>query len=430
MYRRHRLMLIIGAPTLLLLAACAQPAQPSPTVAPTTAAKPAEAAKPTTAPAAPAVAASPATAASPAAAAKPAASPAAASPVASPASAASPVAAGGAGAQAASSGCPSQPAPATARKLRVGLVTDVGKVDDKSFNQSAWEGVQCAQSNGYTSEIRFIETSDPKDYAKNIDQFGQDKWDVIVTVGFGLGEATTAAAKKYPDIRFVGVDQFQGDTVNNLAGLTFNEDKAGYLAGFLAGSLSKSGTVGQVLGTPVVPPVEAFGVGFVTGAKAAKAGIKVLSACHPGGLAKGFSDPEWGKDTANQEMNQGADVIFAAGGNTGNGGLLAIAEKRGTVLGIGVDTDQYLTLTEARPILVSSAMKLITPGVAGLVRDISGGAFKGGNSVGSVGLAPYHDLENQVPADVKTKMASVTADVLAGRVDTKWGAPTGNCPQG
>src|SRR5207247_2195392 len=141
--------------------------------------------------------------------------------------------------------------------------------------------------------------------------------------------------------------------VTNLAGLIFDEDKAGYLAGYLAGSLTKSGTVGQVLGTPLVPPVEKFGVGYINGAKAAKSGVKVLSACHPGGLAKGFTDPQWGKDTVNQEMSQNADVVFAAGGQTGNGGLLAVADKNGAVLGIGVDTDQYLSLPEAKSILVS-----------------------------------------------------------------------------
>src|SRR5690349_12383161 len=134
------------------------------------------------------------------------------------------------------------PAAAGAKTLRVGLVTDVGKVDDKSFNQSAWEGVQCAQKN-LKADVKFIETTDPKDYAKNIDQFAQDNYDVIVTVGFGLGEDTVAEAKKYPNIKFIGVDQAQTDTVTNLAGLIFDEDKSGYLAGYLAGSLTKSNTV-------------------------------------------------------------------------------------------------------------------------------------------------------------------------------------------
>lgn len=338
--------------------------------------------------------------------------------------------AGAAGAAAApTAGCPDQPAAAGAKKLRVGLVTDVGKVDDKSFNQSAWEGVQCAQKN-LAADVKFVETTDPKDYGKNIEQFAQDNYDVIVTVGFALGDDTITEAKKYPNIRFIGVDQFQADTITNLAGLTFDEDKAGYLAGYLAGSLTKSGTVGQVLGTPIVPPVEKYGLGYINGAKAAKPGVKVLSACHPGGLAKGFSDPGWGNDTVNQEMSQNADVIFAAGGQTGNGGLLAIVNKNGQVLGIGVDTDQYLSLPEAKSILVSSAMKLITPGVFNLVKSVQDNSFKGGNVVGNVGLAPYHDLDPKVPADVKQKMTQVTTDVVSGKTSTGWDKPTANCPQG
>jgi basic membrane protein A and related proteins len=383
----------------VVVSACQGASTPAPTAAPTSA----PAAKPTTAAVAPAAATT--------------------APAAKPTTAA-------AAAAAPASGCPSQTAAAGAKPLRVGLVTDVGKVDDKSFNQSAWEGVQCAQKNLGLTDVKFIETTDPKDYAKNIDQFAQDNYDVIVTVGFGLGDDTISEAKKYPNIKFLGVDQFQGDTVNNLAGLVFDEDKSGYLAGYLAGSLTQSGTIGQVLGTPVVPPVEKFGVGYINGAKAAKSGVKVLSACHPGGLAKGFSDPEWGKDTANQEMSQGADVIFAAGGNTGNGGLLAIADKRGSILGIGVDTDQYLSLPEAKSILVSSAMKLITPGVANVIKSIQDGSFKGGNVTGDVGLAPYHDLDNKVPADVKSKMTQVTSDVTSGKVKTGWDKPTSNCPQG
>src|SRR5207244_2703407 len=144
---------------------------------------------------------------------------------------------------------------------------------------------------------------------------------------------------------------------------------------------------------------EKFGVGYISGAKAVKPDIKILSACHPGGLAKGFSDPDWGKSTTLQEIDQKADVVFAAGGNTGNGGLVATAEKK--ILGIGVDTDQYNTLPEVRSSLLSSSMKLIVPGVFNLVKNVKDGSFKGGNVTGDVGLAPYHDLDSKVPDSVK-----------------------------
>lgn len=302
-------------------------------------------------------------------------------------------------------------------KLKVGLVTDVGKVDDKSFNQSAWEGVQQAKKD-LSADVKFIETTDPKDYGKNIEQFANDKYNVIVTVGFGLGEATAAAAKKYPDIKFIGVDQFQvpGQEMANYTGLIFDEDKAGFLAGALAAQMSKSGTIGQVLGTDVVPPVVKFGKGYEAGAKYANPNIKVLTWYHPGGLAKGFTDPEEGKKQALQMISQNADVIFAAGGQTGNGGLIGCAEKN--VLAIGVDTDQYLTVPQAQKVLLSSAMKLITPGVLNAVKTAKDGSFKGGNFVGQVGLAPYHDVDGQVPGAVKEKMQQIDRGIKDGTIKT------------
>jgi basic membrane protein A and related proteins len=302
-------------------------------------------------------------------------------------------------------------------KLRVGLVTDVGKVDDKSFNQSAWEGVEKARKE-LSAETKYVETIDPKDYAKNIEQFASANYNVIVTVGFGLGEATAAAAKKYGNIRFIGVDQFQapGQEMQNLAGLIFDEDKAGFLAGALAAQLSKSGTIGQVLGTDVVPPVVKFGKGYEAGAKYAKPEIKVLTWYHPGGLAKGFTDPEEGKKQALQMISQSADVIFGAGGQTGNGALLGCAERN--VLAIGVDTDQYLTVPQAQKVLVSSAMKLITPGVFNLTKNVKDGKFTGGNVVGDVGLAPFHDQDKNVPDAVKSKLKDIDKGLKEGSIKT------------
>jgi basic membrane protein A len=158
---------------------------------------------------------------------QPAASPAA-KPTSAPAPAPPPPTTAPAAA-ATQAGCPNQPAASGARKLKVGLVTDVGKVEDKNFNQSAWEGVQCAQKNLGT-DAKFIETTDPKDYGKNIDEFAQDNYDVIVTVGFALGDDTITEARKYSKIKFIGVDQFQADTVPN-RGLSKAELKARRRAG-------------------------------------------------------------------------------------------------------------------------------------------------------------------------------------------------------
>ena len=345
---------------------------------------------------------------SPASGALPAASPgtaAAASPAASPAS--SPATAPGAS--------PAAKPAALGRPPKVGLVTDVGKIDDKSFNQSAWEGVQRAQRD-LGAQVKFIETTDPKDYGKNIDQFAQDGYDVVVTVGFALGQATQEAAAKYKNIRFIGVDQFQEKPLDNVAGLVFEEDKAGYLAGALAGLITKSNVVAAVLGTDLVPPVVKFGKGYENGAKAVNANIKVLTAYHPGGLSRGFSDPDWGKATTVQMIQQQADVIFGAGGNTGNGALLGALERN--VLAIGVDTDQWDTLPQAQPVLVSSAMKLITPGVFSLIAAVNDGTFKGGNQLGEVGLAPFHDNASKVPDSAKGRLQEIDRGLKAGVIRT------------
>ncbi len=214
-----------------------------------------------------------------------------------------------------------------ASDLKVGLVTDVGRVNDRSFNQSAWEGVQqAAMALGATEEnIKYIETQDAKDYADNMQQFIDAGYDVIVTVGFALGEATAEAAANNPDINFIGVDQFQGEALPNLAGLIFHEDQSGYLAGALAAQLSETGTIGAVLGTDLVPPVVAFKEGYEAGAKAINPDINIISTYHPGGMDVAFTDPEWGAATARQAMDQGADVVFGAGGITGNGALQEVA---------------------------------------------------------------------------------------------------------
>ena len=126
-------------------------------------------------------------------------------------------------------------------------------------------------------------------------------------------------------------------------------------------------------------------------------------------------------------IDQKADVVFAAGGQTGNGGLIAANEKK--ILGIGVDTDQYLTLPEVKASLLSSSMKLITPGVFNIVKTVQDGSFKAGNVVGEVGLAPFHDLESQVPPAVKDKLASIDKGLKDGTIKVGFQKPTGNCPQ-
>ena len=301
----------------------------------------------------------------------------------------------------------------------IGLVTDTGKVDDKSFNQSAWEGAQ-AGATAVGGFAKYIETVDPKDYATNIGQFAENGYNVIIGVGFLMAEAMSTAAAQYPDIKFIGVDQFQGAAVPNLTGLVFPEDKAGFLAGYLAGQITTSGKTGAVLGTDTVPPVRYFGEGFRNGVAYA---ANELGKDYPETKLvyhapdNAFNDPAWGGATAKQMLSQGFDVIFGAGGNTGNGALLQIAQTPGAYC-IGVDADQWGTLPEAQPCLVTSAMKLIDKGVAALIEAAKDGSIAGGNFFGEVGLAPYHDFDSKIAQEIKDKVAAITPQVLDGSVPT------------
>jgi basic membrane protein A len=310
----------------------------------------------------------------------------------------------------------SEPDCADEETLCVGLVTDVGEIDDKSFNQSAWEGVQQAESE-LGAIIDYIETQDAKDYAANIALFADQNYDIIVTVGFAMGEATVAAAGTYPDIDFIGVDQFQGAEVANVAGLLFPEDRAGFLAGALAAMLSESGTIAAVLGTDLVPPVVAFKVGYENGAAYINPDITVISTFHPGGLDVAFTDPEWGATTARQALDQGADVVFGAGGKTGNGALQETAGVDGAYC-IGVDSDQWDTVPEAQSCLVSSAMKLITPAVFNAIKASADGAFTAGNNFGDAGLAPFHDFDSAISQEIKDTLADIDGMLRDGSLST------------
>jgi basic membrane protein A and related proteins len=302
----------------------------------------------------------------------------------------------------------------------VGLVTDIGKVNDRSFNQSAWRGVeQAAKELGAT--INYIETVDRKDHAKNIAVFGDAGYDVIVTVGFELGDATVDAAAIYPNTYFIGVDQLQTETINNVVGLIFPEDQAGFLVGALAAMMSKSHKIGAVCGPDTVPAVWRFGEGYKAGAAYADSirdtTTQVFLVYHNDvDFNQAFVDPEWGAATAKSMIDQGAYVVFGCGGVTGNAAVIAAAQAG--AYAIGVDTDQYLTLPEAAPRILSSAIKLITPGVFDLIKLAKEGKFPSGNYVGDAGYAPYHDVDSEVPADVKAEMDKIQAGLLDGSIVT------------
>ncbi len=312
--------------------------------------------------------------------------------------------------------------------LCIGLVTDVGEVDDKSFNQSAWEGAQEAAEKQGAAKVEYIETKDAKDYAANMQLFLDQGYDIIITVGFAMGEATGIAAAENPDTFFIGVDQFQvyhfdddeSNDLPNFVGLVFHEDQSGFLAGALAAMMTESGTLAGVYGTDLIPPVVAFKEGYEAGAAYITPDIEVISTYHPGGLDVAFTDPEWGAATAAQAIDNGADIVFGAGGKTGNGALQEAASHDG-VYCIGVDSDQWFTYPEAHPCLISSAMKLITPGIVGVVDAYVAGDVPVGNFFGGAGLAPFHDFDSAIPDDVKSTLDDIASGLADGSITTGYG---------
>jgi basic membrane protein A and related proteins len=316
------------------------------------------------------------------------------------------------------------PASTCSKTWKVGLVTDVGKLSDKSFNFDSFKGVQDAQADASLCvQGKAIESSVPADYPKNIQLFVDQKYDMIIGVGFNLGDAVTAAAKANAGITFVLVDSFDyTDKVppTNLVGLSFKEDQPGFLAGALAALVSKSGTIGVVAGLQI-PPVVRYVEGYGKGAAYAKSGTKVLKIYQPESGPKDFNDPDWGKQQGQTFISQGADVIFGAGGTTGNGALLAA--KDASKFCVGVDVDQYVSYPDVASCLITSAEKHLDLAVKQAITDLTKGTLKGGVVTfditnGGIGLAPYHDNASKIPADVQTKIADIQSKLKSGAITT------------
>ncbi|GAB4448113.1 MAG: hypothetical protein Kow00120_18240 [Anaerolineae bacterium] len=316
---------------------------------------------------------------------------------------------------------------------RIGLVTDVGRLRDQSFNEASWNAIeQAADELGLGEECYdYIETQDSADYIPNIELFISEGYDIIVTSGEAMTTAMREAGRMYPDVLFIGTDQPQldedrnYDPIPNVAGIVFDESVSGFLAGALAASMSESGVIGGVYGTDIITPVVRFRLGYEEGARYINPDIQVLGAYHPGTLDQAFVDPQWGAETAKLMIDQGADVIFGAGGQTGNGALIAACEAGLPV--IGVDQDQYLTLPEVQACIMSSATKDLVNAVYGQIIMAAEGTFEGGEVVGPATLAPFHEWEDKIPDEVKATIEEIKGLIDAGEIevcpadDPEWG---------
>jgi basic membrane protein A len=291
-------------------------------------------------------------------------------------------------------------------------VTDIGTIEDRSFNQATWEGVAAAKER-LGAHVEFLNSKDSIAYMTNIAKFAEAHYDVIITVGFALAPATTDAAKRYPDIKFIGVDQYQVEILPNLAGVVFLEDQAGFLVGALAGMVTKTGKVGAVLGADTVPAVWRFGEGFRAGVNYANPEVKAFIVYHNDvDMTASFMDPDWGATTAQALIVKGADVIFGAGGKTGTGAIISAA-KQGVYV-IGVDTDQYFTVPEVSSKILTSAIKQLGVSAYELVRLAQVGLFPSGKA----GIAPFHDLEDQVSPEIRAKIALIEKQLNDGKLKT------------
>jgi basic membrane protein A len=300
-----------------------------------------------------------------------------------------------------------------AEVLCVGLVSEIEGIDASSFNESAWEGVLKAQAEEIAGWVRRVETIDAKDYYQNISSLAEGGYDIVVTVGEQSAQATRTVAENYPGTLFIGVDQEQAGTPSNLAGLTFNNAETSFLAGALAAQITKTGTIAGIFASEMDPADRSYADGFEAGARYINPQVGILSTSHPQG--SGSSEAEWGASAAARAIENGADVVFGAGGTVSNGALYETA-KHASVYCIGVDIDQWAAYPQAHSCLVSSAVKLITPGVFELIKLAQEGKFPAGNYVGASGLAPYHDFEGSVSKTVKDEISRITADLQAGSI--------------
>jgi basic membrane protein A len=329
--------------------------------------------------------------------------------------------------------CSSSPVPVTATgtsDAKIGVVTDVGTLDDKNFNEYSWLGAQQGAASIGAPSPKAIVTTASADYATNIQTLLDDDYNVIVTVGFALGAATLEAATANPDVHFVGVDQFQagddpvaGAGLDNYESLIFNEAQAGYLAGIVAASISASNEIAAIGGSGTIPPVVNYMRGYENGAKSVKSDITVHLKYVSNDLTVAFNDPTTGKSTADTflSLNPDVDVMFQVAGKTGNG-VLESVEGAG-IYAIGVDVDQWISTHDQAECIVTSAEKKLTKAVREGIEAFAGGSARTGNVFygadnDGIGVSPYYQFDgNVITEEIKSAVQTAFDAMAAGDLD-------------
>jgi basic membrane protein A len=309
------------------------------------------------------------------------------------------------------------------------MVSDSGGFDDKGFNQTSYKGLTDAKTE-LGIEIGQVESQTAADFAKNIQSMVDANCNIIVTVGFLLGDDTLAAAKKNPDIKFTIVDNNDPKTyppVKNLKPLLFNTAQSSFLAGYLAAGMSMSKKVGT-FGGAKIPTVTIFMDGFSQGMdyynKQKGGNVQLLgwdAAKQDGQFTGDFEDIKGGQRTAQGLISQGADIIFPVAGPAGLGGLQAAKASGGKANAIWVDTDGCVSAETYCPNIITSVEKVMDVAVTDAIKSAQDGSFTNKPYVGTLendgtSLAPFHDFDSKVPAELKSELDALKADIISGKI--------------
>ena len=309
--------------------------------------------------------------------------------------------------------------------------SDSGGWDDKSFNESAYNGLQTAHAN-LGVKINTAESTSDADFRPNVETMVADNCNLIIGVGFSLEKAVHASADENKDLHFALVDASFSDkknepvTIENGRPLLFNTSEAAFLAGYVAAGMTKTGKV-ATFGGIQIPAVTVFMDGFADGVAAyndAKgASVQLLGwdkAAQAGSFTQSFDDQALGKQQAQQFISQGADIIMPVAGPVGLGAATA-ALADGNTLIIGVDSDWYEANPDYSSIVLTSVMKEIGAAVEQAITDSVSGNFTpepyvGTLANGGVSIAPFHDFDSQVPNDIKQDLVTLTEKIKSGEL--------------
>lgn len=313
------------------------------------------------------------------------------------------------------------------------MVTDEGGVDDKSFNETSWNGLLNAYDSGVIAEPKYVEPKSASDYEPNLKNMVRDDCGLIVTVGFNLADATKASAEANPDQKYAIVDflytdpdTFEPTPIDNVKPLVFNTQEAAFLAGYLAAGHSETGKV-ATWGGIKIPTVTIFMDGFYDGVQhyneVKDADVQVLGwdkKSQDGQFVGDFSNSTVAKQLSENLISRGADVIMPVAGPIGESAAVA-AKDAGDVALVWVDTDGYKTLTEYRDILLTSVVKGMDVAVEKAVTATAEGNFSNESFIGTlenegVSIAPYHAFEDKLDDELKKEVDELRQQIISGEL--------------